>query len=116
MPTRKLTACVVLATAFLLGGCGINLDAARTLTLEVDGIEGTKITGEYILTADGTTTRHPLDEELPFSLEFSGQKVSCVVQKLGGEGSVRVRLLIDGVLVAFASTRDPYGNASAATP
>ena len=117
MSRRNLTACcLALVATLLLAGCGINLQSDRVLTIQVTGTPGTPITGEYILTGADGTTRHQLEREVPFSIETSGHDLSCMLQKVGGDGTVRLQLLVDGERVAFAWTKDGYGNISADTP
>lgn len=116
MPKQKLAASVALLTTLLVSGCGASLTSDKTLTLQVTGTKGTPITGEYILTEGTNITRHRLERVVPFSIEVIGKGVSCVLQKLGDEGTVRVQLLVDGELVAFARTKERYGNVSVDTP
>lgn len=117
MLRRNLTACcVLLAAELLLAGCNVSLLPHKTLTLQVTGTRGTQITGEYILVEGANTTRHGLDREVPFAIEVRGHDLSCFVQKLGGEGTVRIQLLVDGQPVAFGWTREPYGNVTVDTP
>ena len=117
MSNRNLTfGGLVFAAAVTLSACGVSLRSERLMTLEVTGTRGTAITGEYILTTGDGTTHHALDREVPFSIEVSGHDLSCMLQKLGSEGTVRLRLLVDGELVAFAWTKDLYGNVSVDTP
>ena len=117
MQGRSLTACsAILAAVLLLTGCGTNLQSPKTLTLQVTGTEGTLVTGQYIVTDGGQSTRHAVDREVPFSIEVSGHDISCMLQKLGGKGTVRLELLVDGERVAFAGTTESYGNVGVDTP
>ena len=113
---RKRTAlAVVLALTLGTGGCA-ELVGSHEFTLQVSGLKGTRITGEYILTANGETSRHKLDQEVPFTIQVAGADLSCVVQKLGDAGIVRAQLSVDGRPVAFSSTRERYGNVTVSTP
>ena len=102
--------------ALLLAGCGVSLQSDKVLTIQVTGTAGTAITGEYILTDSDGTTRHVLEREVPFSIEASGHDLSCMLQKFDDDGTVRLQLLVDGERVAFAWTKDGFGNISVDTP
>jgi hypothetical protein len=86
------------------------------MTLQISGTPGTQITGQYILTTGGESTRFDLGDEVPFSIDLTGHDVSAVVQKLGSDGTVRVQLLVDGQPVAFEWTKERFGNLSVTTP
>ncbi len=86
------------------------------MTLQISGTSGTHITGQYVLTAGGESTSYTLDREVPFTIELTGHDLSCVVQKVGTPGTVRVQLLVDGEPVAFEWTKEQFGNLSVATP
>lgn len=117
MPLRRLVAYSgALVAALWIAGWGIELRSPRTISLQVTGTAGTRITGEYTVTADGTISRHIVDQEIPFSIELNGHALSCVLQKLGGQGTVRMQLIVDGQTVAFDWTRDAFGSASVASP
>ena len=107
---------LVLAAALALGGCGVDMAPMRSLTLQISGTAGTHITGQYVLTASGESTTYQLDREVPFTIDLTGHDLSCVVQKIGTAGTVRVQLLVNGDPVAFEWTREDFGNISVATP
>jgi hypothetical protein len=114
MNIRKLA--VVVVIALCLSGCSVDMTPMRSLTLQISGTSGTHITGQYVLTAAGETTTYELDREVPFTIDLTGQDLSCVVQKIGTPGTVRVQLLIDGEPVAFDWTRENFGNITVTTP
>lgn len=116
LTVRSAVLSTALGTMLLLAGCGTSLESDKSLTLQVTGTRGTMVVGEYILTDGSATTRHPLDRAVPFSIELSGRDLSCVLQKVGGAGTVRAQLLVDGQRVAFAWTKERYGNLNVDTP
>ncbi len=94
-------------------GCG---DSERSLRLRITGTEGLRFAGHYVLHTAGQESRQALDQTVPFEIDLLGTDVSCMAQKMGGDGTLRVEILVDGEAVAFDWTRDQYGHVSAVTP
>ncbi len=108
--------CLAIVATLALAGCGTSLQPEKALTLEVTGTAGVRLTGEYIVRSGAGSIRHEIDREVPFSIDMTGHQLSCVIQKLGDKGTVRVQILVDGERVAFAWTKDAFGNVSVASP
>lgn len=107
---------LIVLAAIVLGGCAVDFEPQRSMTIQISGTKGTRVAGQYILSTGAGTTRHDLDQEVPFAVDLTGTDVSCMVQKLGDTGTVRVQLLVDGQPVAFDWTQDRYGHVSVSTP
>lgn len=116
MRSRLLLVPTLLVALFAVAGCSNQLRPQREFTIQVTGNHGTPLTGVYILTVGGRTTREPIDREVPFTIQVSGHDVSAQVQKLGASGTVRVQLSVNGTPVDYAFTTEDYGNISVATP
>jgi hypothetical protein len=102
----------VLALGLLFLTLGHNR-GERPMTLRVTGVH---FTGHYVVHAGGQESRQTLDQEVPFEIDLVGTDVSCLAQKIGGRGTLRVEILVDGDPVAFDWTREQYGHVSAGTP
>ncbi|GAH92477.1 unnamed protein product [marine sediment metagenome] len=75
-----------------------------------------RFSGNYILiTSDGSTSRS-VDGRTPAEYTVKGIIVSCVFQKTGEKGSLKVEILKGGTVVNSSSTTAAYGIVSVATP
>ena len=103
---------------------GQTLSAATVLTLlsghqpilaadylvQIGGAEGTPFGGTCLVMTGDTHANHEAKGTVPRTLEFSGDLISCAIQKRGGNGDLRIVIKdTGGRIVAQSSSVQPFG-------
>jgi hypothetical protein len=106
---------MALAALALISGSGCGGVGAEEYTVAIGGTGGTAFAGTCLLvTADGIT-RHDASGIVPLTLEFSGDLISCAIQRKEAAGTLHLVIMRpDGRPVAESSANQPFGVVMAA--
>lgn len=98
----------VLAATVLLSSCEALL--AEDYVIGITGAAGTAVGGTCLSVTANKPTSHDASGTVPLTLEFSGDIVSCAIQRKSGAGNLRVVIKgSDGRVVAESSEVQPFG-------
>ena len=98
--------CILLLTAII----GCSLTSESDFQIKISGTDGLKFSGNYYVVAiDGKSVSKSVDGSLPAEFTTKGSIVSCMFQKGGESGYLKVEILKDGKVVASESTTASYG-------
>jgi len=90
----------------LRAGPAIAADYAVT----IGGDEGISFGGTCLLVTEGGYAKHEASGTVPLTLTFSGDLISCAIQKRTGSGHLRVVIRrAGGEVVADSSQEQPFG-------
>ena len=99
--------------SFLL--CGGQPAAADDYVVEIGGTPGTHFAGTCLLFKGRDHTSHAAVGKVPLKLEFSGDLISCAVQRKDADGAIHLSIVTqDGRTVAISAATQPFGVVTAA--
>jgi hypothetical protein len=94
--------CVVLVC---LAAFFISRSGPRSMTVELSGTRGLKVAGTY--DADGTTFN--FSGVIPTNFVVEAKHFKYTIKKLGSEGDLQGKLLVEDEEVGSSSTTTPFG-------
>jgi hypothetical protein len=81
----------------------------------VGGTDGIVFAGTCLLVTAERTMRHDASGKVPLTLQFSGDLISCAVQRKRGAGTLHLVIVTsDGRPVAESAASQPFGVVMAA--
>jgi len=94
---------------------GYEMLVAGEYTVEIAGPAGTAFGGTCLLIAASQNASHDVSGTVPRTLEFSGDLISCAIQRKSGSGGLHVVIKRpSGEVVAESSDVQPFGIVMAA--
>jgi hypothetical protein len=101
----------------LLTGCDLSKDINSDFTIRVCGTEGLKFSGHYSIVGTRTLPE-PVNAHGAIPMEYRGRGglAICSFRKLAKEGSLRVEILKNGIVISESETSITYGLVSLKTP
>lgn len=92
----------------LLVGCKVDL--------KISGPYGLPVTGTCVLyQSNGSTTTKTFSVNLPASISFEAQNISCTIQNKGGDGTITVSATQGNTTFTWVKQLSPYGSFSIST-
>lgn len=99
----------LLAAAMLASMSGQTLVAGEYI-VEIAGTQGIVFGGTCLLVTADKTTNYPASGSPPLTLRFSGDLISCAIQRKAGAGTLRMVIRnAAGQVVAESSKVLPFG-------
>jgi hypothetical protein len=90
--------------------CVSEMSAAGEYAVEVGGTRGIRIAGKCLLISEDKSTSHDVSGTVPLILEYSGDVISCALQRKAGTGTLQMVIKDKGGrLVAESSEMQPFG-------
>jgi hypothetical protein len=89
--------------------CGEALRAGE-FVVEIVGTPGTAFGGTCLVTTANQFKNHAASGSVPLTLEFSGDSISCAIQRRSGSGNLHMVIRIpDGRVVTETAAMLPFG-------
>ena len=98
------------ATAVLFSlSCAEDLSAGEYI-VRIAGADGTAFAATCLLVSANQTRRYDASGTVPRALEYSGDLISCAIQRRAGAGALQVVITTpEGRTVAKSSGNQPFG-------
>ena len=112
-----LHCCILFLCLLSLTGCDLSKDASSDFIIKVCGTEGLKFSGHYSIVG-AKTLPEPIDTHGVIPMEYSGKGAIalCSFRKLTEEGSLKIEILKNNMVISESETSLPYGFVSLKTP
>lgn len=112
MAVLVLVGVVACGLAFL-AGCS----AEATFAIEVQASPNLSWSGTYwIISADGRSTEYPVEGKGDWRATARGTRAAISFRKLCAEGTLEVRIIMNGISVIDRITQSSYGQVSGGAP